>query len=408
VSADALSAAEAPGTGELSSTAAVSLIARREIMAKLRDKGFLISSAFIAVVILASALLPALFGDDDSAYEVGIVGGEPAGLEEAVQAQADALGAEVDLSTYPDEAAARTALEAEDIEAAVAGERVLVVASLDGVLQQVLDQANAGLIAQERLSAAGIDPVEVATAFDVAPLELVTTDPDAERDQQREVIAIVGVTVLYGLLILIGQYVAMGVVEEKSSRVVELLLSTIRPWQLLAGKVIGLGLLGLAQLVVIGVVGVGAAIWLDVLAVPGDAIGTLAQVIGWFLLGYGFYAATFAAGAALVSRQEDLQTVLLPTIGVLVAAFVVAIQAAQNPDGTLAVVTSFVPGLSPLVMPVRSAAGDVTWWELVASIVLMLVAIVALVRLGGRIYAGALLRSGGRVRIKDALAASAS
>lgn len=394
-------------TGELSGTAAVSLIARREIMAKLRDKGFLISSAFIAAVILASALLPALFGDDDSTYEVGIVG-EPAGLEEAVQAQADALGAEVDLSTYPDDAAARTALEAEDIEAAVAGEQVLVVTSLDGVLQQVLDQANAGLIAQERLSAAGIDPAEVSTAFDVPPLELVTTDPDAERDQQRQVIAIVGVSVLYGLLILIGQYVAIGVVEEKSSRVVELLLSTIRPWQLLAGKVIGLGLLGLAQLVVIGVVGVGAAIWLDVLAVPGDAIGTLAQVIGWFLLGYGFYAATFAAGAALVSRQEDLQTVLLPTIGVLVAAFVVAIQAAQNPDGTLAVVTSFIPGLSPLVMPVRSAAGDVAWWELVASIALMLVAIVVLVRLGGRIYAGALLRSGGRVRIKDALAASAS
>ncbi len=385
----------------------MSLIARREVMAKLRDKGFLISSAFIAVVILASALLPALLGGDDSTYDVGMVG-DPAGFEEAVQAQADALGAEVDVSAYPDEAAVRAALEAEDIDAAVDGDQILVVTSVDGVLQQILDRAYAGLIAAERLSAAGIDPAEVATAFDVPRLDVVSLDSDAQRDQQRQVIAIVGVSVLYGLLILIGQYVAMGVVEEKSSRVVELLLSTIRPWQLLAGKVIGLGLLGLAQLVVIGVVGVGAAISLDVLTVPGDAIGTLAQVIGWFLLGYGFYAATFAAGAALVSRQEDLQTVLLPTIGVLVAAFVVAIQAVQNPDGPLAVVTSFIPGLSPLVMPVRTAAGEVAWWELVASIVLMLLATVALVRLGGRIYAGALLRSGGRVRIKEALAESAS
>lgn len=392
-------------TAALSSRAAVSLIARREISAKLRDKGFLLSTAFIAVVILASVLLPAAFGGDGDEYAVGIVG-QPAGLQEAVQAQAEALGTEVDVTGYPDLASARSALEAEDIDAAIDGAEVLVVTALDGPLQQVLDQANAGLIAQERLTDAGIDPADVATAFDVPPLAVVTLDPDAERDQQRQVIAIVGITVLYSLLILIGQYVAIGVVEEKSSRVVELLLSTVRPWQLLAGKVIGLGLLGLVQLVVIGVVGVGAALWLDVLAVPGDAVGTLLQVIGWFVLGYGFYAALFAAGAALVSRQEDLQTVLLPTIVVLVAGLLIAIQAVQNPDGPLAVVTSLVPGLSPLVMPVRMAAGEVAWWELLASIGLMLVAIVALFRLGGRIYAGALLRSGGRVRIKDALAES--
>ena len=218
-------------------------------------------------------------------------------------------------------------------------------------------------------------------------------------------IAFLGVAVLYGLLILMGQYVAIGVVEEKSSRVVELLLSTIKPWQLLAGKVIGLGLLGLAQLLVVCVAGLSAAIAFDVVAVPGDAIGTMAQVIGWFVLGYAFYAAVFAAGAALVSRQEDLQSVLLPMITLLVAAFFVAITAAQNPDGLLARITSFVPALSPMVMPVRSAAGNVAWWELVVAVGLMLAAIAAVIRLGGRIYAGALLRmGGGKVKVKDALA----
>ncbi len=128
-------------------------------------------------------------------------------------------------------------------------------------------------------------PAEVAQALSVPPLELVRLDADAERNAQRQVIAFLGVAVLYGLLILMGQYVAMGVVEEKSSRVVELLLSTIKPWQLLAGKVIGLGLLGLAQLLVVCVAGLSAAIAFDVVAVPGDAIGTMAQVIGWFVLG---------------------------------------------------------------------------------------------------------------------------
>lgn len=383
--------------------AVVWLVARREIAAKLRDKGFLLSTAFILVAVLASALLPVLLTDDSPTYDVGVVGVD-AELEAAVQAQAEAAGAAVELRSYDDVDAARAAVESEEIEAAIDGEQVVVDSALDSMLERILNAASAAVAAEQRLVEVGIDPAEVAQALAVPPLELVRLDADAERNAQRQVIAFLGVAVLYGLLILMGQYVAMGVVEEKSSRVVELLLSTIKPWQLLAGKVIGLGLLGLAQLLVVCVAGLSAAIAFDVVAVPGDAIGTMAQVIGWFVLGYAFYAAVFAAGAALVSRQEDLQSVLLPMITLLVAAFFVAITAAQNPDGLLARITSFVPGLSPMVMPVRSAAGNVAWWELVVAVGLMLAAIAAVIRLGGRIYAGALLRMGGKVKVKDALA----
>lgn len=387
----------------LSSTTAVTLVARREVTAKLRDKGFLLSTAFIIVAILASVLLPAVLGGDDDAYDVGIVAGSSE-LEAAIDAQATALDLDVSLLSYDDEAAARAAVDADEVSAALDGDQVIVTDTLEPALEQVLNQATAALAAEDRLTEAGIDPGEVTAAFDVPPLTVVPLEADAERNAQRQAIAFIGVLVLYSLLILIGQYVAMGVVEEKASRVVELLLSTIKPWQLLAGKVIGLGVLGLAQLVLIGVAGVSSALAFDVLAVPSDAIGTLVQVLGWFLLGYGFYAAVFAAGAALVSRQEDLQTVLLPTIAVLVGAFLVAIQAVSDPDGPLAVITSFIPGLSPLVMPVRIAAGGVPWWHIAAAVLLMVAAIVGMVRLGGRIYAGALLRSGGRVKIKEALA----
>ena len=181
--------------------------------------------------------------------------------------------------------------------------------------------------------------------------------------------------------------------EEKSSRVVEL-LATMKPWQLLAGKIVGLGLLGLAQIVVIAVVGVAGALAFDLVDIPGELIGTAVSVVLWFVLGYAFYAAIFAVAASLVSRQEDLAAVIMPTTMVLVVAFIVGIQAAANPDGTLAVVTSYVPGLSPLVMPVRQAAGDVAAWEIALSVAVMLVAIALIVRLG-RVYAGALLRTGG-------------
>jgi ABC-2 type transport system permease protein len=207
------------------------------------------------------------------------------------------------------------------------------------------------------------------------------------------------------LLILFGQFVAQGVVEEKASRVVELLLATMKPWQLLAGKILGLGLLGLAQIAVIAAVGVGGAIAFDLVDIPGELIGTAVSVVLWFVLAYAFYAAIFAVGASLVSRQEDLGTVLMPTSMVLIVAFVVGVQAAGDPDGTLARVTSFVPGLSPMVMPVRQAAGDVAIWEMGLAVVLMLVAIGLIVRLGGRIYAGALLRTSGKTKLREALRA---
>ena len=219
------------------------------------------------------------------------------------------------------------------------------------------------------------------------------------------VVAIIGIGVLYSLLILFGQFVAQGVVEEKASRVVELLLATMKPWQLLAGKIIGVGALGLGQIVVIAAVGVGGALAFELVDIPSDLIGTAVGVVAWFVLGYALYAAIFAVAASLVSRQEDLGTVVMPTTLVLIAAFIVGIQGASNPSGTLAIVTSFVPGLSPLVMPVRQAAGDVAWWEIALSVALMLAAIAFVVRLGGRVYAGALLRTGGKTKIRDALRA---
>ncbi|MCW2702349.1 MAG: transporter permease [Blastococcus sp.] len=104
-------------------------------------------------------------------------------------------------------------------------------------------------------------------------------------------------------------------------------------------------------------------------------------------------------------RQEDLGTVVMPTTVVLVVAFVIGMQAAADPGGALAVITSYVPGLSPLVMPVRQAAGKVASWEMALAVVLMLVAIGLIVRLGGRIYAGALLRTSGKTKLREALKA---
>jgi ABC-2 type transport system permease protein len=386
----------------LSSTSLVGLVARREISARIRDKNFIISSAVILVLLLGSMALQVVLQSGTEESRIGVVGGTP-GLEQALQAQGDALEVDVSVVELDDQAAATAAIEAEDVDSALVvqdGEyELLVQESAGGSLEAIVQGAVAQLSLAEQLAEAGISDVTVPE------VPVTALDPDADQDGQRVVAAIIGAALLYGLLILFGQFIAQGVVEEKSSRVVELLLATMKPWQLLAGKILGLGVLGLAQIVVIAVVGVAGAITFDVVDIPGDLVGTAISVVLWFVLAYAFYAAIFAVAASLVSRQEDLGTVLMPTTLVLVVAFVVGIQAASAPDGTLAVVTSFVPGLSPLVMPVRQAAGEVAIWEIGLSVLLMLAAVALIVRLGGRIYAGALLRTSGKLKMRDALKA---
>ena len=386
----------------LGSAAMVRLVAAREISSRLRDKNFIISSVVIVVVLVGMLGFQVAINSGGESTRIGLVG-DPA-IEAALVAQGEALDVGVDVTVLDDRAAAESAIADDDVDGVLVSERnadpeLLVEQSAAGALQAVVQGAVSQLAVAAQLREAGIDRI------DVPQVAVTALDPGAQQDGQRVVVAIVGVAVLYSLLILFGQFVAQGVVEEKASRVVELLLATMRPWQLLSGKIIGLGVLGLAQIVIIAVVGVGGALAFDLVDIPGDLIGTAVAVVAWFVLGYAFYAAIFATAASLVTRQEDLATVILPTSLVLIAAFIVGIQASADPGGVLASVTSYIPGLSPLVMPVRQAAGEVAAWEIGLAVGLQLLAIALIVRLGGRIYAGALLRTGGRTKVREALRA---
>ncbi|MGY1842357.1 ABC transporter permease [Modestobacter sp. SYSU DS0875] len=380
----------------------VRLVAAREVSTRIRDKNFLIGSAVLIVLIVGMLVFQVLINSGGDESRIGVVGGDAA-VEQALVAQGEVLGTDVTVVEFADEAAARAAVENEDVDGALlspsGSQPELLVDSGGQDTRNLVQGALTNLAMATQLDQAG---VQLQPGPEV---ELVALDADADDRLASTIVALVGVVVLYSLIILFGQFVAQGVVEEKSSRVVELLLATMRPWQLLAGKVIGLGLLGLAQILLVAVIGVVGALAFDVVELPGDVIGPVVTVIAWFVLGYAFYASVFAAAASLVSRQEDLGTVITPTTILLVAGFVIAIQAAQDPASTLATVTSFVPGLSPMVMPVRMAAGEAAVWEVAVAVVLMLLAIAAVVRIGGRIYSGALLRTSGKVSMREALKA---
>ncbi|HEV7188173.1 MAG TPA: ABC transporter permease [Blastococcus sp.] len=387
-----------PGSGEL-----VRLVAGREISTRIRDKTFLISSGVILLVVLGAMVFQAVVASGANNVTVGVVG-DAGTLKPALVAQGHVVGADVTVRALADEAAARRALSAGDVDGALidsagTSPRLLVERTPDSTLTATVQGAVSQVAVGRQLAAAGIG------RLDVPHVGVTAIDPGSDPTGERTGIAVIGIIVLYTLLILMSQFVAQGVVEEKSTRVVELLLSTMKPWQLLAGKVIGLGLLGLAQIVAIAVVGVAGALVFDLVSLPGQLIGTVLSVVAWFVLGYAFYASLFAAAASLVSRQEDLAGVITPMSMVLVVGFFVALQAASNPTGPLAVITSFVPGLSPLVMPVRMAAGGVAWWGVVLAVVIQLAATALVVRLGGRIYAGALLRTSGKTKLREAFRA---
>jgi ABC-type transport system involved in multi-copper enzyme maturation permease subunit len=189
---------------------------------------------------------------------------------------------------------------------------------------------------------------------------------------------------------------------------VELLLTTVSPRRLLAGKVLGIGLLGLAQLVLAG----GAALIAGQLAggvgLPSAAPETVALVVLWFVLGYIFYSVAFAAAGALVSRQEDLQTAMAPINFLLIAAFYVALIVANgNPNGTVARIAAFLPPLAPMVVPARMVLGDMGVVGLLAAVAVDLLATAGLILLAARIYERAILRVGAPVKLRRLLTSPA-
>jgi ABC-2 type transport system permease protein len=171
------------------------------------------------------------------------------------------------------------------------------------------------------------------------------------------------------------------------------------------GKVLGIGLVGLGQLVLIGAAGVIAGRATGTLTFPpGIAAGIVAWTIIWFLLGFFAYALIFAALGALVSRQEDVGGVTAPLLMVIIIPYVLGISVLPaDPGNHLIAILSLIPLFAPTLMPVRIAMGVALPWEIALATSLTAGLIVALVWLAGRVYGNAVLRTGSRIHLRDAL-----
>ncbi|WP_336208373.1 ABC transporter permease [Nonomuraea sp. LPB2021202275-12-8] len=363
------------------------LVAGREIRTHLRTKAFLISLAITAVLVGALAFAPKFLGGPES-FTLGTVHSQQLPL------QAAAPDAEFEWRSFPDEESARKAVLAGDVDAVlVNGTKVISDGEIDSQLGVLMQSTNR----EVKLGAAGVQ---------IPPLTMESVGADTRYQAARTGIAVVLVLVLFMLIIGQVMTVAMGVVEEKGSRIVEILLSSVRPWQLLGGKIIGLGVLGLINLATIIVVGLGASFASGFAAeFPPGMAAIVAGVLVWFVLGYAFFATMAAALSSLVSRQEEVGNVMSPLTMLIMAAYFVAFYATTDPTGTVATVVSFVPPFSSMVMPVRMAAVEVPLWEVGVSVALMVLAVLGTLSFGAKVYERAVLRTGARVKLGEVLRA---
>ncbi|HEY8525948.1 MAG TPA: ABC transporter permease [Acidimicrobiales bacterium] len=423
----------------------VRLVARREVRERGRSREMAVSTV-ISLVVIAVLVLVAGAGDDGPSYDVGTVGERPAAVAATLAelagagagagdtvgsdgtAGADGAGeaddgddaadgtagsdgeaddgderVELAVERVADRAEAERRLADGDLDAVLVDDEILVEDDLDRELESLIQAAHREVAIAAALADAGATPDQVAAASP-RPLATRALDPGADADDDRVGLATIGTFLLFTQLFGFGYWVASGIVEEKASRVIEVLLAKAGPRPLLAGKILGLGLVGLAQLVLFVGVGLGLAAALGTVELPPGTLRVAVELIAWFLVGFVVYACVFAMGGAIASRVEELQGTTGPITLVAMGGFFAALAAGNDPEGVVAQVATFVPVAAPMVLPIRSAAGALPAWQAVGAVALVLATAGLVVRLAARVYAGGALFTRGQLPVRDALA----
>lgn len=386
----------------------VALVATREIRQRLRSKLFVGSTLVITAVLCVLAALPALLGALDDGADVpadpvaiAVVGSLPEGAETLLEAE---LGA-IEPRDVDDRGQARALVDDGEVEVALVDDgRGVLAAPPTGPVASGPAEAVARVLG--RLAAAesaDLDVGALGEALAAPPIEIeVVGGEDGAARAGRYLVAYAGVVLLYGVLMLYASLVVNGIIEEKGSRVVEVLLPAVPVRSLMAGKVLGVGAVGLGQALTLLLPPVAVVLTTQPDLLPPGSGGAVAGVVLWFVLGYALFSVLAAGLGALVSRPEEAQAVLTPATVVMVGAFFLGLVALNDPDSTLARVTAIVPGTSPFVMPVRTALASPGPGEVLLAVALSLLATVLATRLAARVYEGGILQVGARVKLGDA------
>lgn len=384
------------------------LIAGREIRERLRGRTFKVITVILLGVVAAAIVIPTVHSSSRSVVKVGVVGAAQASEVATITAALAHVRLTGRVRVETNLARARAALRAHRLTVVVDGtEKVLVdipFSSGSSTTTATAALAIASALGVERaFHDAGLSASQATTVAHAKPLfiqSLATTKGNAARGA-----SVIGLVFIF---ILLTQYLAwtlVGVMEEKSSRVVEVLLATVRPVQLLGGKVLGIGLVALAQagLVVAFALLLGGAVGSDLL--HGTAPVAVVASLVWLVLAYAFYSWVYAAAGSMAERQDQAQSLSLPlSVPIIVGYILALVNAGPGPTSLFVKVLAYLPPTAPFGMPLLVAKGEVRWWGFLLAALLSVASTVVVARFAATVYRRAVLRTGQRLKMRDVLA----
>lgn len=377
-------------------------VAKREIRTRARTRSFRVITGILVAAAIIGPIVSALWpdgGDDLREVSVGLVDVDESTQQQIVAFAAGNLDVMFEDYTGARPAVVDQALADGDIDVAIEAGPTLVWDretdfEIAGVIYTALQQQDVLV----RGRALGLGAAEIAQLLTPAQVEERFADEAGESEEVAEGVAFLGLILALNIPILFGQMTMMGVIEEKGTRVIEVLLGHVRPRTLLLGKILGLGALGAAQLAVVGGGLTAALLLTNTIDIPTSVWRFVPIMLVSLLGSLAIYNTLFALLGSLVSRQEDASQVVVPVFVPLMGGFLVANSAlVGSAETTLVKVLTFFPLTAPMLLPVRVAKDAIALWEIVLSLGLLVLGVLLLVRIAARVYEFTLLHTGSRV-----------
>ncbi len=384
----------------------VALVAGREIRQRVRGRVFRVATILILLGVGAAIVIPSLNHHRTPQERVGVVGSLSASLRARVEATAVATGVKVQFESLSDSSAASAALNAGKVNVVILDDATIEIKSplslTDTSSGAQFVRAIAVTLGVARAQAsAGLTASQIATLAGARALP-ITSVSHAATSRGPDPTSIVGVILIFMMLSQYLGWILVGVMEEKSSRVVEVLLATVRPIQVILGKVLGIGVVAFAQAGLIVTFALVLAKIVGSSLIHGTAPWVIVSILIWLFLGYSFYCWIYAAAGSTVERQDQAQTLAFPLTLPLLFGYIMSLTAASSGSASLFFkVLAYVPLTAPFAMPTLVGLGEVSWWQFTISVAIDVVCTVLVARLAAVIYRRAILRTGTRVKIRE-------
>jgi ABC-2 type transport system permease protein len=405
-------------------------IIKREYLTRVKSKGFFIGTILSPVLMMCFAVLPYFLARSSGPdrYRIAVIDqhGDPVLVERIASLLAPRRPRDIryELTREPvasdAEAAARKQALTGEIEAkrldaylilppdALNQNEIICYAknaanfSNRSRLADAIDKA----ISESRIALAGLKPDDVRKL--TTPVSLQMVNERGENERGKMMLGLALLMILYITILVYGVTVMRGVIEEKQSRIIEVLLASVKPFELMLGKVIGIGLVGLTQYVVWAISGIGislvttnSALALTGNSLPKISITLMVFFVVYYLLGYFLYATLYAMVGAIVSNEDDGNQLQMPISMTFAVSLVLATIVMENPSGTRATVLSLFPYFGPSLMFLRIAFDAAPAWQIALSISLMVATILGSVWLAAKIYRIGVLMYGKRPTLPE-------